>query len=289
LGKELVRPATGMGQAFSSGREGIKVSAMPSKSLARVAGDAASEANRGTTSEAMQQSTTAAARGRTRERILSGCLSCLSTFGLSKCSVDDIARAAGVSRATVYRMFPGGKSEILREVLASETRRILAEMRRVALGCDQLEDAVLRVGVALFRELRGHEVLASLLRLERNAVAARLTFERMEAILERAGYLATEVFAGLADSGTAERVGEWLVRLVASYVLVPVSEEGGAEEEAYFEEILRCFVVPGVRILAGGAPYEAGKRSSQGAASPRSWPNGTRDAVQADPLGREGI
>jgi AraC-like DNA-binding protein len=43
-----------------------------------------------------------------RVRIIDATLACLARHGTAKTTVDDIARQAGVSRATVYRAFPGG-------------------------------------------------------------------------------------------------------------------------------------------------------------------------------------
>jgi len=48
-----------------------------------------------------------------RVRIIDGALACLARHGTAKTTVDDIARQSGVSRATVYRVFPGGRDEIL--------------------------------------------------------------------------------------------------------------------------------------------------------------------------------
>src|SRR5215471_40454 len=43
----------------------------------------------------------------TREAILDAALELVGTQGLADLSMDDLAAAAGVSRATVYRLFPG--------------------------------------------------------------------------------------------------------------------------------------------------------------------------------------
>ena len=45
----------------------------------------------------------------TELRVLDAAKSCLEKWGVDKVTIDDIAASAGVSRATLYRMFPGGK------------------------------------------------------------------------------------------------------------------------------------------------------------------------------------
>jgi AcrR family transcriptional regulator len=47
------------------------------------------------------------------ERVLEALQDCVLRWGVQKTTVEDIARAAGMSRATVYRVFPGGKSSMV--------------------------------------------------------------------------------------------------------------------------------------------------------------------------------
>ncbi|MGH9301919.1 MAG: TetR/AcrR family transcriptional regulator, partial [Acidimicrobiales bacterium] len=47
------------------------------------------------------------------ERIMDSALECGSRWGVAKTSLDDVARQAGCSRATIYRLFPGGKASLV--------------------------------------------------------------------------------------------------------------------------------------------------------------------------------
>ena len=67
-----------------------------------------------------------------RVRIIDGTLACLARHGTAKTTVDDIARESGVSRATVYRAFPGGRDEILGAVVDTEMARLFSRPRRPA-------------------------------------------------------------------------------------------------------------------------------------------------------------
>ena len=49
-------------------------------------------------------------------RVLDATKRCCERWGIAKVTIDDIAAEAGVSRATIYRMFPGGK-DVLFEAL----------------------------------------------------------------------------------------------------------------------------------------------------------------------------
>lgn len=53
-----------------------------------------------------------------RERALAAALDLLERDGLARLSMDEVAAAAGVSRASLYRLFPG-KEALLRELLIS--------------------------------------------------------------------------------------------------------------------------------------------------------------------------
>ena len=52
-------------------------------------------------------------RSSQRVRIVDAALRCLARQGTAKTTVDDIAREAGLSRATLYRTFSDGKDGVL--------------------------------------------------------------------------------------------------------------------------------------------------------------------------------
>ena len=58
-------------------------------------------------------------------RITAGALACIARWGMAKTTLDDIAREAGCSRATIYRLFPGGKRAVLDATGEVELARIL--------------------------------------------------------------------------------------------------------------------------------------------------------------------
>src|SRR4051794_6381502 len=61
-------------------------------------------------------------------RIRAATLTCVGRWGVSKTTLDDIARAAGCSRATIYRTFPGGKDTVMLATFAGETASFFAEL-----------------------------------------------------------------------------------------------------------------------------------------------------------------
>ena len=56
-------------------------------------------------------------------RIVEAMIDCISRWGVAKTTADDIARAAGISRATLYRVFPGGMDVAFDALVRHETAR----------------------------------------------------------------------------------------------------------------------------------------------------------------------
>jgi len=65
-----------------------------------------------------------------RVRLVDAAERCFRKFGVAKTTLDDIASEAGVSRATVYRYFDGGRDEIVLEVVLREARAFLNSLGR---------------------------------------------------------------------------------------------------------------------------------------------------------------
>lgn len=101
----------------------------------------------------------------TRDRILEATYACVARLGMGKTTMEDIAREAGLSRATVYRAFPGGREEVLDATVVWEVARFFGRIS-AAIRPDELDTAtVLEQGLlAAHRALEDHEVLQAALR-----------------------------------------------------------------------------------------------------------------------------
>jgi AcrR family transcriptional regulator len=170
--------------------------------------------------------TEAAPTGEARERVLAGTYACIARSGIGKTTVEEAARAAGVSRATVYRLFPGGREELLRETVAWEMARFFAHLG-MELGptpdfCSFLERAL-----PLAREeVLAHEVLQKVLDTEPDRLMPLITVEQHHVI----GYIAAYFLPLLErdrDAGLLRpevdlpRAAEYVARMALSLIASP--------------------------------------------------------------------
>jgi AcrR family transcriptional regulator len=192
-------------------------------------------------------------RSSTRVRIVDAALGCLARQGSAKTTVDDIARASGFSRATLYRTFPGGKDDVLEAVVATEVARVFSALA-VAMGeATDLEEVLVAGMSEAARRLSGHRALAYMLGHEPELILPHLTFAGLDRILMVAGDFAAPFFARWLEPDQASRAAEWAVRIVLAYVADPAPGTDLADPDDT-RALVRAFVLPG--ILALRAPSE---------------------------------
>jgi AcrR family transcriptional regulator len=153
-------------------------------------------------------------------RAMQGLLACIARFGLAKTTLDDVAREAGCSRATLYRYF-GGKPELVRRTVAAEQDRITGRVVGAGRAAPDLPGAVVAVAVAAARELVAHEALQFLLAHEPEAILGHLAFGAGDRVLVVVGDAIAPAFDRWLAPADAARAGDWLARLLRSYVLMP--------------------------------------------------------------------
>ncbi len=214
-------------------------------------------------------------------RIVDGALACLGRQGIAKTTVDDIARAAGLSRATVYRTFPRGRDGILAAVVETEVARLFSALA-VAMGeATDLEDVLVAGMVESARRLRTHGALTYLLEHEPGSVLPYLTFGELDRLLLVAGDLAAPFFARWLEPEQASRAAEWAVRIVMAYCANPAPGTD-LTVSAQTRALVRHFVLPGILALrvdaAGTAPRPCRRTGSSTRSTRTSRPTSTSSA-----------
>jgi AcrR family transcriptional regulator len=182
-------------------------------------------------------------------RLVDAAVRCIARWGVAKTTLDDVAREAGCSRATVYRTFPGGKDGLLDAVARTELLRFFDRLGKVLVEADGLEDLLVRGITEANRAITGHDALQFLLRHEPEVVLPNLTFHRAELVLAAVAGFATPYLAPHVGADEAPALAEWVTRLVLSYTLCP-SEAHDLSSADDVRRLVRTFVLPGIQTPA---------------------------------------
>jgi AcrR family transcriptional regulator len=177
-------------------------------------------------------------------RILDAAKSCCERWGLDKVTVDDIAAEAGVSRATLYRLFPGGKDVLFDALRVREVNEFFAVLAAEVEFADNLEDLLVTAVVAATRELRADQHLALMLASEPGEALSQLTVEGLPRIIRMANLTLTPMVARFLPQPAAQRLIDVLARLTISYFLAPSAELDLGDVES-----ARQFLRPVITVL----------------------------------------
>jgi len=180
------------------------------------------------------------------DRVVAAALRCVARWGLAKTTVDDVAREAGVGRATLYRLFPGGRDALFAAVAGHEVGALLARLRAAADAAGSIEDVVVAWLGEAATAVAEHAALQFLLAHEPESVLPHLAFGRLDALLERASASAAPFLAPwLPDGEDRARAVEWMARVVLSYTLSP-SRDVNLRDADSARRFARAFILPGL-------------------------------------------
>ena len=183
-------------------------------------------------------------------RVIEATLRCLARWGLAKTTLEDVAREAGVGRATLYRLFPGGRDALIAAVVGAEVQRLFDGVAVVVTGAADLEDALVGAVVVATAALRGHDALRVVCRDEPEVLLPHVAFGRFDRLLAVVGEVAGPLLdpwmvgtPGPERTGEAARLAEWVARLVLSYALDPTDDLADPDTA---RRVIGRFVMPAV-------------------------------------------
>jgi len=190
------------------------------------------------------------------DRILAATRRCVARWGVAKTTLDDIAREAGCSRATVYRVFPGGKEVVLLATWSAEIASFCDQLRRELATCESLEDIVVLAVTESCRAIAQHDALQYLLAHEAAAVLPYIAFDGLDPLLGWAADYAEPLVARFLDAPSARDLGEWVARLIISYGFEPTPDLD-LTDPAITRRFVQTFVLPGVRVRSDASHPDA--------------------------------
>ena len=164
--------------------------------------------------------------------ILEAALEQFALTGIRRTSTDDVARRAGVNRATLYRRF-GSREQLLAAAYLHEAGRVLEELsRRVpdvpddqAADFDPADNVVTMFTEAVAL-MRGHTLLQRMIEVDHDQIARSMTTGAADVLAFAADTLALRVrelhrWRGTDPPADPRDIGHTVARLIHSLVLTP--------------------------------------------------------------------
>lgn len=182
------------------------------------------------------------------DRILNAATKLMSTIGIRRTTMADVARASGVSRATLYRRFPN-----IQALAAQVTTREFVEMLAAVpqdTSAPARERTIVTI-VHLVRSVRDHPLLQRIIELDPEFLmpyllhrTGRTAAGQLEMI---EGAIATGQFDGSIRSGGPRRLATTALQMAWSFALTgPVFTGPGHDEEldAELSDVLERYLRP---------------------------------------------
>jgi len=146
-----------------------------------------------------------------------------SSDGFSATTIEDIATAANVSRATVYRYYTG-RDEIILEVVLREADRFFARVQPRVNAESTLGGAVLELVLSMVLSAGRDQILSALFSVDEAREAGRVMVEGSVIFFERTADFIGPIFEKHVDQlrpgVTVDDASEWILRVVFSFLTV---------------------------------------------------------------------
>jgi AcrR family transcriptional regulator len=152
--------------------------------------------------------------------LLAATVELAADLGLGHTTVEEVARSAGLSRATVYRHFPGGRDQLIREAITWEVGQFLDRLAAATAAAPDLATRLergLRFG---HRAIEEHRALQHVLETEPGAVLPQLRdVSPLVLAVLRESFAAVLGAEELRAGVTVDEAADYLARLFMSYVI----------------------------------------------------------------------
>ncbi len=185
-----------------------------------------------------------------RLAVIEAALTVIEDRGLRGSTLDSIANECGCSRATLYRLFPGGRDTILNAIVSTATAKLFSAIASSMLPATSVSEAIYASIYEAARFLEGHRALQKLLKDEPDTILPFFAFDGFESMLEQVVSFARPFLERWIDKDTAKRVVLWSARLTVSYLLCPADGIDLTNRDTV-TRLVNTYIMPGVDILVG--------------------------------------
>jgi len=180
-----------------------------------------------------------------RDRVLDATVVAAGRVGIARITVEEVAREAAVSRATVYRWFPGGRDQLIDEAITFEVGRFLDRVTNAAAGAPDLPTRLERGLLFAHRAIEEHAVLQRILATEPAGLLPQL-HAMAPLVLDVVRAELTSWFAGAALRPGVDpaEAADYVARLFLSFVVNGGSWDLG--DPAEVRDLVRTRLLAGV-------------------------------------------
>ena len=184
-----------------------------------------------------------------RRRIVDATVGLVVERGVRSLSLEEVASRAGISRATLYRWFPGGREELFDAALATEVARFFSSLSAELSRANSAEETCVEFLVEAARRLDPESALAMLLAERTGTFGAAVTFEGLQSALEIGSDFLWPFYARQMEPDAAGRAAELTVRVGLSYLFGPDGELH-LSDRSDVEALVARHVAPSLEALS---------------------------------------
>lgn len=218
-----------------------------------------------------------------QERALDAAVELVARWGVAKTTLGDVAKTAGMSRATLYRTFPGGKDELFGLLAQREVARFLAVATDAADAADDLPTALADALHAAATHLAGHGAIRFVLDHEPELAVPVLGFGAMDHLLRLVSRAVAPHLVRFFASGDIHGPGwaaEWCARLFLSALVNPTPAWDLADR-AVCARLVDRYLAPA--LVPAPTTHGAPATQQARALPPRRQPRRAAPATRPDP------
>ena len=194
------------------------------------------------------------------EQIVDAAVVCVRKLGARKVSVEDIATQAGISRRTLYRLYPNRRA-IMRAVIFHRLEKIALQIQEAMRKCKTFEDCIVTGSVLTIKIARRDDVYVSIADDDSTLVLNNPSYRKGTQVEP----LFLSTWAGVFERGRKEgkihksltnhQLADWLMSI---HLMIQWREDLSDAEKS---TLLRTFVLPSLRFSEGGERSAAAQRA----------------------------
>jgi len=154
-------------------------------------------------------------------RILAATERCVCRWGWAKTTLEDIAGEAGLSRATIYRTFPGGRDVVFEALRRHKVIEFFGDLEAAAAAAPDVESLLTDVIHKAAVSLAADEQFQYQLLHEPGEILQALTFRGLDRLIASSRVFIAPHLTRFVSRRDANHLAEWATRVTRSYLLEP--------------------------------------------------------------------